>query len=189
VTLDDEQDIFRHVRLHNGTLWRWNRPLIGQVGDQYHLRIEHRVVPAGPSIVDSVANAAMYYGLVQALSQLETAPEHALPFATSRDNFYAAAQKGLECHLTWLNGTKSGAQSLILRYLIPLAWAGLTQLHIDTESIKYYLGIIEKRVENRCNGAAWQEAFVSKYGDNMQTLTRAYLERQNSGLPVHEWDL
>lgn len=186
---DQPVEQFPHLRLHNGTLWRWNRPLIGINNGKHHLRIEHRVVPAGPSIVDSIANAAFYYGLASYYSGCETAPETQLPFEIARDNFYHAAQYGLDAALQWTDGRKHSMQHLILHTLLPQAYQGLAQLGMADIDARNYLGIIQSRTENNCNGAAWQRAFVTKHGMNMQTLMEAYLERQNSGEPVHEWGL
>ena len=96
---DDEVEELSHLRLHNGTLWRWNRPLIGVDNGDYSLRIEHRVVPAGPSIIDAVANAAFYYGLTYELSFMEQAPEQQMGFDRARDNFYNAARLGLDSQI------------------------------------------------------------------------------------------
>ncbi len=178
-----------HLRLHNGTLWRWNRPLIGFENGEPHLRIEQRVAPAGPTIADAIANAAFYYGLTQALCERDVAPESALHFAQARDNFYACARHGLDAHIVWLDGQKHQAQSLLLNVLLPLAHHGLESLSIAGEDVTLYLGIIETRVSNACNGAAWQRAFVVRHGSNMQQLLRAYLQRQHTGVPVHEWDI
>ena len=163
--------------------------MIGIDDEGYHLRIEHRVVPAGPSIIDGMANAAFYYGLAYFLSHRPTAPELQLPFEFARDNFYYAAQHGLDSQVIWLDGNKIKMQTLILDSLLPMAQRGLEQLNIDQKDIDLYLGTIESRTKNNCNGAAWQKAFVTKYGQDMQALTNAYLERQNSGTPVHDWSL
>lgn len=195
---DSPPEQLEHLRLHNGTLWRWNRPLIGfdNSGDKMgkpHLRIEQRVASAGPTIIDSIANAAFFYGLTQALCESDTAPESELPFAMARDNFYACAQHGLDAHIVWLDGQKHQAQSLLLKVLLPLAHAGLESLGIDHEDTAHYLGIIEARVSNACNGAAWQRAYMAtlgtKSGNHMSQLLGAYLERQHTGVPVHEWSL
>jgi len=187
-----ETDQFAHLRLHNGTLWRWNRPLIGREENsdqQYHVRVEHRVMPAGPSIVDTVANAALYFGLAYALARESTPIESIISFADARDNFYAAAKLGLVAHLRWDHSKKERLQSIILQKLLPLAWEGLQQLGIKQSDIKRYLGVIEQRVERLCNGCNWQRAYVAKHGKDMRKLARAYLERQQSGEPVHEWSL
>jgi gamma-glutamyl:cysteine ligase YbdK (ATP-grasp superfamily) len=195
---DSSPEKFEHLRLHNGTLWRWNRPLIGfDDNGKPHLRIEQRVASAGPTIIDSIANAAFYYGLTQALCEKDIAPESELSFAQARDNFYACAQHGLDAHLVWLDGQKHQAQSLLLKVLLPMAHAGLASLGVSDADSSRYLGVIEARVRNACNGAAWQRAFVATLdtksatnnGSNMQQLLSAYLQRQHSGAPVHEWDI
>lgn len=187
--IDDPPERFSNVRLHNGTLWRWNRPLIGFENGHGHIRIEHRVVPAGPSVMDAVANAAFYFGLVVNLMQREIQPELQLPFNQARDNFYDAAKYGLDGHMVWLDGKKSTIRTLILKELFHIAAQGLENAGIDAQDIDTYLGIIERRTNNACNGAAWQRAFTARYGKDMQALTKAYIERQNSGVPVHEWSL
>ncbi len=197
VLFDAPPEHLAHLRLHNGTLWRWNRPLIGFTpskirsaqGNKPHLRIEQRVVPAGPTIADSVANAAFFYGLCWALCRQGEAAETRLPFATARDNFYAAARHGLDTQLIWLDGNKQPAHSLLLKTLLPLATQGLEALGIDHDEAAHYLGIIESRVKNACNGAAWQRAYVARHGPDMPALLAAYLERQHNGAPVHEWDI
>jgi gamma-glutamyl:cysteine ligase YbdK (ATP-grasp superfamily) len=179
----------QHLRLHNGTIWRWNRPLIGYDYDGTpHLRIEHRVLPAGPTIIDSIANAAFFYGLVHALATRDVASEDQLPFATARDNFYAVARNGLDAHVTWLDGRKLQVQTLLLDQLVPLARYGLGLLDIDAQDRDLYLGLVKDRIANACTGANWQRAFVTRYASDMQALTEAYWERQQSGLPVHDWD-
>jgi hypothetical protein len=187
--IDEPLEKFANLRLHNGTLWRWNRPLIGIDNGKHHLRIEHRVVPAGPSIIDSIANAALYYGLVNFYTHCEIAPEVQLPFEIARDNFYHAAQHGLDASLVWADGKKHPVRHLVLDKMLPLAYGGLADLGIDKSDADRYLGIIESRVKNNCNGAAWQRAFVAKHGTDMRALIEAYVERQNSGAPVHEWGL
>ncbi len=189
VLFDAPPEHLAHLRLHNGTLWRWNRPLIGFSGSKPHLRIEQRVVPAGPTVVDAVANAAFYYGLSWALSRQDEAAETRLSFPIARDNFYAAARHGLDAQITWLDGHKQPVRSLLLKTLLPLAAQGLEALDIERSEAEHYLGIIESRVKNACNGAAWQRAYVARHGPDMHALLAAYLKRQNSGLPVHEWDI
>jgi len=146
------------------------------------------VMPAGPTVVDSIANAAFYYGLVEALARSDVAPENQLPFATARDNFYAAARDGLEAQITWLDGRKGPAQSLLLDKLVPLAGYGLGLLGIDKADCERYLSIIKQRVKNACTGAGWQRAWLARHGHDMQALTNAYYERQKRGEPVHDWD-
>ena len=187
---DDAPELLSHARLHNGTVWRWNRPLIGFDEDGTpHLRIEHRVIPAGPSIVDTIANAAFFYGLMQALAMEKRVPEDELPFKAAKENFYTAAKYGLNANLVWLDGKSHPVTVRILEELLPLARQGLREFSISNEDIERYLRIIEDRVRSGQNGAAWQRAFTKKYGRDEKRLCLAYMDRQNSGLPVHEWSI
>jgi gamma-glutamyl:cysteine ligase YbdK (ATP-grasp superfamily) len=190
---DSPPNRFSHVRFHNGTLWRWNRPLIGFDFDgQVHMRIEHRVVPAGPTLRDCIANAAFYYGLIYGLSTWREPIESRLPFAKARDNFYSAARYGLNARLLWTDehGERElGARQLVLEELLPLARRGLQTRNIPDGEIDEYLNIIGARVETSQNGAAWQRRWVAMHGTDLHALVRAYRERQESGEPVHTWSL
>jgi gamma-glutamyl:cysteine ligase YbdK (ATP-grasp superfamily) len=188
VNLDNNTATLPHLRLHNGTIWRWNRPLIGfDEAGNIHLRIEHRVIPSGPSTLDAVANAAFYYGVAIAMVNLPTAPELLLQFDKARDNFYRAAQLGLRAHLHWLDDKSHPVTELLLNILLPMAQEGLDLLGVAASDSKEYLDIIRQRLETGTNGAVWQRAFVDKHGRDMQALTAAYFQHQHSGLPVHEW--
>lgn len=189
IQFDANPDELQHLRLHNGTLWRWNRPLVSVDPGDKHIRIEHRVIPSGPSILDTCANAALFYGLMQKLTYQDVAPENQLPFEVARDNFYCAAERGIDCHITWLDGKKYRIQSLLLDIIIPMARSGLEQLGIDSVDIDKYIEIIHARAKSGCNGAAWQRAFVAKHGKDPIALSKAYLEHQNSGLAVHQWEI
>ncbi len=188
--VDEPPEKLCHLRLHNGTIWRWNRPLIGFDSEgNPNLRIEHRVVPAGPSLVDTIANAALFFGLVEACAGARTPPESDLSFEQARANFYAAAREGLRASITWLNGQHGPVRELLLNGLLPLARRGLEKLELARADIDSYLGVIEGRLVTGQNGAAWQRAYVAKHGKEMKGLTCAYRERQRSGAPVHEWTI
>jgi hypothetical protein len=180
---------FHHLRLHNGTIWRWNRPLIGVDAAGVHLRVEHRVASAGPSILDVVANMALFYGLVHALADDRPAPEKLLAFSQARANFYGAAARGLEAVVTWVDGQEVTVRELVLEQLLPRARDGLQALGVDSIDIDLYLGVVRDRVRLGRNGAAWQRAFVSKHGADMRALVAAYAAHQRSGLAVHEWSV
>lgn len=185
---DEPPESFVHVRLHNGTIWRWNRPLVGfDAAGRPHLRIEHRVVPAGPSLVDTIANAALFFGLIEGLRGREPPLYASVPFADARANFYAAARHGLRAELKWAGGRKTPVRALLKEELLPRAREGLAALGLAPADIENYLGVIESRLATGRNGAAWQRAFVARHGRDMQALTLAYLERQRTGRPVHEW--
>lgn len=179
-----------HLCMHNGTIWRWNRPLLGfDNKGKPHIRIEHRVLPACNSIVDAIATAAFFYGLIQALyEEVDDFPAQ-LAFTQARDNFYQAARYGLQSNILWLNDKKIGIRELLLQYLIPMAHKGLNSLGIEASECDYYLNIIRLRVETGQNGCNWQRQFVARHGSSMQDMTAAYLQQQQSGLPVHEWRL
>jgi gamma-glutamyl:cysteine ligase YbdK (ATP-grasp superfamily) len=144
---------------------------------------------AGPTVIDTLANMAFFFGAVHQLAQRRSAPEQCLPFSHVKDNFYHAARSGLDTQFVWLDGNKISALQLLGEELLPMARTGLEMLNISSEDIDLYTGIIEKRIQQACNGANWQKAFVEKYGADMTALTKAYVERQASGTPVHNWDL
>lgn len=185
---DEAEYHFQHLRLHNGTIWRWNRPLIGFSKDgSHHLRIEHRVAPSGPTIVDIIANAAFFFGLAESLGTAKEPPESSINFAQTCKNFYAAARDGLDARIKWINGKTGPIKELVLEILIPQSRAGLLRLGLDKNEIEGYLKVFERRVATGRNGAAWQRAYVEKHGCGMSELLAAYMERQGAGAPVHEW--
>jgi hypothetical protein len=188
--MDEPPERLAHLRLHNGTIWRWNRPLIGCEGDgPPHLRIEHRVVPAGPTVTDAIANAALYFGAVHALAADPEPPEHRLPFLAARANFYAAAQAGLRASVQWLDGRQAGLAEVLSADVLPRARRGLLDLGIDASEAERWLGPTEGRLRTGQTGAIWQRAFAQRHGGDMAGLAAAYLERQQAGRPVHEWTL
>jgi gamma-glutamyl:cysteine ligase YbdK (ATP-grasp superfamily) len=189
VGLSEDPAQLTHLRLHNGTIWRWNRPLVGFDDDgRPHLRIEHRVVPAGPSVIDTIANAAFFYGLVASLAEQERPPEQQLEFFQARDNLYAAARYGIQAQAVWLDGWR-GRMIDLLPQLIVLARQGLERLGCTASVSDYYLSIIEQRLQTQQTGAAWQLAYLDRHGGDMTELVATYRERQESGKPVHAWEL
>jgi hypothetical protein len=190
ILMDSPQQQFAHLRLHNGTIWRWVRPLIGFDPDGTpHLRIEQRVLPAGPTIADMMANAALFYGLAHFLAGMGEAPESIFSFDKARDNFYTAARNGLHSQLTWLDGSLADAQTLLLEEILPMARQGLETLGIDEADIDQNFDILQSRIKCGQTGAAWQRTYREKHRCDSLRLVAAYLERQRSGAPVHEWAL
>ena len=187
--LDEAQASLPHLRLHNGTIWRWNRPLIGfDEAGQPHLRIEHRVAAAPTSVIDGVANVALFFGLAHHLATLEPPPESRIDFAEVRDSFYRAARLGLDATIPW-PGRAPGTVREVLQGLLPAVADGLAALGIAGEDVTRFLGVIADRLERGQNGSVWQRAYAAARGRDMRALTRAYRERQGSGLPVHLWDV
>jgi hypothetical protein len=188
--MQPEAGRFAHLRLHNGTVWRWNRPLVGFDADGTpHLRIEHRPMAAGPSVLDMAANVAFFLGVVAWYAQSDPAPESMLPFSSAKQNFYEAARLGLSARVDWLDGNRWELRRLILDALLPLAHGGLERLGVRRDAIDRYLAVIEARVADGRTGAAWQCAFVERYGPDFGALVRAYRAHSASGAPVHRWGL
>jgi hypothetical protein len=136
-----------------------------------------------------IGNAALFFGLIQMLIEADEPAEAHIPFAIARDNFYAVARHGLDAHVTWHDGEKGTMRALLRQKLLPLARTGLQRLEIDAADIDRYLGVIEERMQNGQTGSAWQRGWVARHGRDLPAMTAAYLERQDSGRPVHEWGL
>ena len=183
------------LRLHNGTVYRWNRACYGVADGVAHLRIENRVLPSGPTIVDEVANAAFFYGLMSGMADRYEDITQRMSFDDAKSNFLAAARHGLQAQMTWLDDETIAAPDLILDRLLPIAKDGLQLAKIDPADIDRYLGILEARVAKRRNGAQWTLASLAALGneasreDACRTITSAMLKRQQEGEPVHTWEL
>lgn len=190
VNYDSVVSELKHLRLHNGTIWRWNRPIVGfDDRGQAHLRLEHRVIAAGPSIIDTIANMAFYHGALVGLAELDTSEINAIDFGIVRDNFYKAAQFGLDATIMDTNGKLCNIKTILQDTLLPLAKLGLEKYRVADSDISEYLGIIEQRLENSINGSQWQRRYQEKHQCDMHKLTKAYYERQQAGEPVHSWTI
>ena len=187
VELADPADRLPHLRLHNGTIWRWNRPLVGFDADgPIHLRVEHRPMAAGPSMTDMMANLAFSIGLIAALAAEPAPPERALAFDDARRNFYDAARLGLEASLRWTDGRMLRADHL-LGELVPRARDGLAVLGVDAALADQWMAVVEARLAARMTGARWQTARLDALGGDLAALTLDYTRRQAEGAPVHLW--
>ena len=185
--VSESSDHLPHLRLQNGTIWRWVRPILGFAGGVPHLRIEHRVMPSGPSLTDMVANLALCQGLMLALGQAETPPELDTPFEEARANFYACARDGLNARVRWA-GREGEVQALLLDVLVPAARRALARAGVGADDLEAcFDAVIVPRLRSGRTGAAWQHSFVDCNGMNLQALTEAYVARQASGAPVHTW--
>ncbi len=190
LVLDAPAEELPHLRLHNGTIWRWNRPLIGFDADGTpHLRVEHRVLPAGPTLIDMAANMAFFFGLAEWLVMEPHAPELRLPHAAAKQNFYQAARLGLTASVDWYDGERWNVARLVQKVLLEQARKGLETLRVDRAEIDRYLGVIEARAASGATGAAWQRGFVEKYGRDLHALTCAYRDLSAAGAPVHLWKI
>lgn len=177
-----------HLRLHNGTIWRWNRPLVGFDSDGTpHIRIEHRTPAAGPTVIDAIANAAFYYGLSRHISDEIIDKGLPLTFSAAKDNFYQAARYGLDGVVTWFDGSRHRLDQLFRTELIARAATGLRSFGIDDGQINDFLDVIRQRVASKQNGSAWQRRFIRDCSQDFSAMTRAYLDHQNAGQAVGEW--
>ena len=183
------------LRTHNGTVYRWNRACFGVGEGKAHIRIENRVLPSGPTILDEVANAAFFLGMLRGGQEAYGDLAATMPFHDAEANFLAAAQRGLRAQFIWVDGATAPADDLIRRELLPLAWQGLRAAGLDSADVDRYLGVIEQRVASRQNGASWMlRSLADMQGTDTQdallsALTAATVTRQWEGTPVHEWPL
>ncbi|HEX5876631.1 MAG TPA: CBS domain-containing protein [Pyrinomonadaceae bacterium] len=188
-----ETPLLSSLRMHNGTVWRWNRACYGVADGVPHLRIENRALPAGPTIVDEIANAAFFTGLMLAMPQVYGNIAQVMDFDDAKLNFVRAARHGLDAQFQWIDGQSHSAASLILDHLLPLARQGLRSSHVASEDIDKYLGIIEERARTRQTGSGWIMKSLSTIGNSMskdarqRRLTSSMLANQREGQPVSRW--
>lgn len=183
------------LRLHNGTIYRWNRPVYDVVRGVPHLRVENRVLPAGPTVVDMMANAAFYFGVVRALAEDERPLWSQMSFSAAEENFHAGARDGMEAQVYWPGLGSVPAAELVLRRLLPRAYEGLDKWGMEASDRDRLLGIIEQRCLKGRNGATWQTETFHKLFDSgandrfdaLREVVRRYSEHMHANLPVHEW--
>ncbi|MGC3953440.1 MAG: glutamate--cysteine ligase [Propionicimonas sp.] len=184
------------MRLHNGTIYRWNRPIYDIVAGRPHLRVENRVLPAGPTIVDTLANAAFYYGAVRALVADDRPVWSRMSFATAAENFGAGARDGIDALQFWPGRGEIPASELVLRELLPMAHEGLAAWGVASSVSDRLLAVIEGRCLTGQNGADWQVATVRAFEDRGLTRAEAlremvalYSSNMHSNEPVHTWEV
>ncbi|WP_461483521.1 glutamate--cysteine ligase family protein [Porticoccus sp.] len=185
------------LRLHDGTIWSWNRPIYDPCNDP-HLRIEMRVLPAGPSAADMAANAALFIGLAQGLSEDVEPLLSALPFSYARANFYRAAQHGMGASIYWPNAHQNSLEerslAAVLEQLLPVAEKGLIQVGVNKEEAQTWLSLISDRLQRGQTGASWQlhqyNRLVGNGHGNHEAclqLLKAYCHHSNANVPVALW--
>ncbi|MDH5608820.1 MAG: CBS domain-containing protein [Cyclobacteriaceae bacterium] len=204
---DPEEDVFlqldkgvapalRALMVHNSTVYRWNRPCYGvSPGGRPHLRIENRVFPSGPTVLDEMANSAFWLGLMTEFDHEYPDLTRQMEFVHAKDNFISAARDGLNTDFTWIKGKKISVCKLIREELLPLARAGLQRNQVNKDDIDRLLGVIEARNETRQTGAQWvynshTELIKETSREEVSiALTSAMIKNQKSGKPIHEWEL
>lgn len=190
-----EAPSLRALRVFNGTVYRWNRACYGITDGLPHVRIENRVLPSGPTVVDEVANAAFWLGLMNAGPEAFGDVRKRMAFDEARSNFVVAARLGIEAQFTWFDGERLTAQQLILERLLPVARKGLSMAGIRSEDASRYLGIIEDRVAGAQTGSMWMSRSFAAMGNaasdgqRLNALVAGTLSRQKEGSPVSTWSL
>lgn len=186
----------RALTIHNSTVYRWNRPCYG-ISDngKPHFRIENRVLPAGPSVIDEVANAAFWLGMMSAFENHYPNVDQLMDFDDAKSNFIATSFNGINSEIKWFNGKKTGVSKLIKDELLPIAREGLENKNINKQDIDRYLSVIEERNERQKNGTTWMLNSFSTLTKQKKTkeevllaISSAMLENQRNGKPVHEWE-
>jgi gamma-glutamyl:cysteine ligase YbdK (ATP-grasp superfamily) len=183
------------LRLHNGTVYRWNRPVYDISDGTPHLRVENRVLPAGPTVVDTLANAAFFAGLVRALAVEDRPVWTQMSFQAALENFLAGTRYGITADLYWPRLGQVKVVELVVRKLLPAAAAGLQLWGVPDPEIGRLLDIIEARCLRAANGATWQTAEVSRReasgdtrGEALRGMLARYLELMHSNEPAHSWE-
>ncbi len=184
------------LKLHNGTIYRWNRPVYDVVDGVPHLRVENRVLAAGPSVVDTMANAAFYFGLVRTLAEDDRPLWSQMSFSAAEENFHVAAEHGIDARVYWPGVGEVDATELVLRRLLPMAHEGLGRWGVESDEASRLLGIIEQRCVLGRNGASWYVDRVGALEDDgheraeaLRLTLQEYRELMHANEPVHTWPL
>jgi CBS domain-containing protein len=181
--------------LHNGTVYRWNRACYGVHNGVPHLRIENRVIPSGPTVLDEIANTAFFVGMMAGMADKYDDIRDQITFDDVKANFIAAARAGIRAQMNWFGDTHMPARELILEELLPLAESGLQKYGVDQKDIDKYLGVLRERVATRRNGARWAlESLNEMQGrgtedQRLRCLVSSMVEQQITGRPISEWVL
>jgi len=192
-----ETPTLAELTLHNGTVYRWNRPVYAVADGKPHLRVENRVLPAGPTLADVLANAAFFYGLVHELADGDPPVWASMPFEAAAANLVAGARRGLDALVFWPGVDDVPVTELTLRHLLPLAANGLLRCGVSESDASRLLSIIEQRCLVRQNGASWQVSFVRRLedqavanrGEALRIMTQDYIGLMNTQEPVHTWPI
>ncbi|MEV5302747.1 glutamate--cysteine ligase [Amycolatopsis methanolica] len=185
----------QELRLHNGTIYRWNRPIYAVTRDRAHLRVENRVLPAGPTVIDTMANGAFYFGLVRALAEDDRPIWTRMSFSAAEENFHTCARNGIDAAIYWPGLGTVPVAELVLRRLLPMADEGLREWDVDAGERDRLLGVIEQRCLTGATGASWQQQRFHRLFDTtgldrfdtLRTLVGEYREHMHTNEPVHSW--
>lgn len=186
--------MLKALQVHNGTVYRWNRPCYGVTNGKAHLRIENRVFPSGPTVTDEIANTAFWLGLLNKMEDYYPDIREVMDFDNARLNFVAASKLGLDTTFRWIDNKRVNASNLITEELLPIAREGLEKASVNSSDISTYLDIIRARVESGQTATHWM---INNYADLMKeneakeqtfaAITTAMIKNQKKGEPVHKW--
>jgi CBS domain-containing protein/gamma-glutamylcysteine synthetase len=180
------------LNLHNGTVYKWNRPCYGVGNGKPHLRIENRYIPSGPTVIDEMANSVLWLGMMVGMPEKYADLPSQMPFEEVRFNFYNAARRGLDSHMNWF-GKIVPAKRLLEKELLDIAYAGLDKMNVKSSDITRYMGVIEARLSKKMTGAKWMLNNYSELlkgstpNEASRNITKKLVENQNTGNPVHIW--
>lgn len=181
------------LRVHNGTIYRWNRPCYGEHNGKAHIRIENRYIPSGPSTLDEIANMAFWVGLMVGRPKKYDDVSQLMDFKDAKANFIRAARIGRGTCFEWMGDTIQ-SKKLIKNELIPIARKGLEQAGIDHKDIELYLGVIEKRIK-KLTGSEWKIKSYRhlrksmKQEDSLARITESIYKNQMHDTPIHKWPI
>ncbi len=185
------RDKLQHLLFHNGTIWRWNRPLIGfdEEGNA-HFRVEHRAPSAGPTLVDMQANILFFIGLTHLIKKHISEKGLEISFQALERLFYRAAQFGLSAEIKWLDGKTRPIRQLILKELIAPVGEELSRLSLNGSRADYLINdVIRNRAVSSQNGAFWQKSYIRKFGKRFDKMIESYWQNQQKDIPVYQWEI
>ena len=184
-----EKEKIQHLLLHNGTIWRWNRPLIGfDEEGQPHFRVEHRVPSSGPTLIDMQANMFFFIGLIHLIKKRIANNKMGITFQELEKCFYSASQFGLSAEIKWLDGKPYQVRDLLLQQLIPSVWEELNNLSLACSRTETLINdTIKNRVDSLQTGSAWQKSYTKKFGKQFDRLVEEYWKNQQTNTPVYQW--
>lgn len=198
VLRDGAVPVLDELRLHNGTVWRWNRAVYDPT-DGGHLRIEMRALPAGPSISDMLANGAFLVGLTLGLAREADWMVTALPFQHAHNNFMRSARYGLDAELLWPSHEAPSPRPVravdLIPQLLPIARRGLLSANVDAEEAERVLGLVAARVSCHVTGARWQRRVLAELeksrgrSESLAVMLQGYMACAATGSPVHCWPI
>lgn len=182
----------RALNLHNGTVYKWNRPCYGVGGGKPHLRIENRYIPSGPTVIDEMASSVFWLGLMVGMPEKYKNLPDMMNFEEVRFNFYNAARRGLTSNFNWF-GKIVPATRLLSKELVEIAYNGLDKMKVNPSDITKYMSVIENRLRKKTTGSKWISHNFSELlkgstpNEANLNITRKLVENQNSEKPVHTW--